>query len=217
VTGHESIEEEEEVPMVRHFAGAIALTATSALSLLASRSARAETRVVEVTTYERPEPESRFDFGFDGDGAAMIAPPRSGAGETLTGGTGFKLRFGDQIHLHGLRITPEGGYAYEHLVATDDAGAAHDWETHRLFGGARLSFGYVVTPGFYAHLGYGWRNTGDPSVPQLGGLALDAGVALDFHILRHFVFGAHAEYVTIDTQPYTPQWLALGLHGDVVF
>jgi hypothetical protein len=198
---------------------ALALAATSVLSLLSARTARAETRVVEVreVVYESPPPESRFDFGFDGDGAAMIAPPHTLVGNTLTGGTGFKLRFGDQIHLHGLRVTPEGGYAFEHLFATDDTGAVYDWDTHRLFGGVRLAFGYVVTPGFYAHLGYGWRNTGDPSVPPIGGLALDAGFALDFHVLRHFVFGAHAEYVTIDSQPYTPQWIALGLHGDVVF
>ncbi len=202
--------------MNRLTAGATALAATSVLLFLGSRTARAETRVYEVVTYDRPA-ESRFDFGFDGDGAAMVSPPHTPLGNTLTGGTGFKLRFGDQIHLHGLRFTPEGGYAYEHLFATDDTGTAHDWDTHRLFGGARIAFGYVVTPGFYAHLGYGWRNTGDPSVPQIGGLALDAGFALDFHVLHHFVFGGHAEYVTIDSQPYTPQWIALGLHGDVVF
>ena len=197
---------------------AIALPATFVLSFLASHEARAERRVVEVITYyEPPPPENRFDFGFDGDGAAIIAPPRSITGNTLTGGTGFKLRFGDQMRFRGVRFTPEGGYAYEHLFATNDVGPAQDWQTHRLFGGARLSFGHVVAPGFYGHLGYGWRNTGDPSVPQLGGLALDAGFALDFHVLRHFGFGAHAEYVTIDAQPLTPQWLALGLHGDVVF
>jgi hypothetical protein len=198
---------------------ALALAATSALLLLSARTARAAERIVEVREvyYEAPPPESRFDFGFDGDGAAMIAPPHTPFGNTLTGGTGFKLRFGDQIHFHALRVTPEGGYAFEHLFATDNTGTVYDWDTHRLFGGVRLAFGYVVTPGFYAHLGYGWRNTGDPTVPQLGGLALDAGFALDFHVLRHFVFGGHAEYVTIDSQPYTPQWIALGLHGDVVF
>ena len=194
-------------------------SATCALLVVAvCRTARAQTRVYEVERVEYEErPEGRFDFGFDGEGAAMIASPRSAIGNTLTGGTGFKLRAGDQIHFPGLRFTPEVGYGYQHLFATDDVGDAHSWETHRLFGGARVSFGRVVTPGFYGHVGYGWRNTGDPTVPQAGGLALDAGFALDFHLIRHFGFGAHAEYVTIDTQPYTPQWLALGLHGDVVF
>jgi hypothetical protein len=90
---------------------------------------------------------------------------------------------------------------------------------HRLFGGVRLAFGRVVTPGFYAHLGYGWRDTGDPTVPPSsnGGLAFDGGFLLDIHVIPHFGFGGHIEYVTIDAQPYTPQWLAFGLHGDVVF
>jgi hypothetical protein len=181
-----------------------------------TRIARAE-RVIVVREYDDDRVEGRLDFGFDGEGAAMIAPPRSVIGNTLTGGTGFKLRIGEQFHFVGLRFTPEVGYGFQHLFATDDIGEAHDWETHRLFGGARLAFGHFVTPGFYAHAGYGWRNTGDPTVPQTGGLALDAGFALDFHVIHHFGFGAHAEYVTIDTEPYTPQWLALGLHGDLVF
>jgi hypothetical protein len=194
------------------FGSAIAVLAPSAV-------ARAETRVVEVR--ERVDyddrAEGRFDFGFDGEGAAMVAPPRSLIGNTLTGGTGFKLRAGDQFRFRGLRFTPEIGYAYQHLFATDDIGDSFSWETHRLFGGARLAFGHVIAPGFYGHFGYGWRNTGDPTVPQAGGLALDAGFALDLHLIPHFGFGAHAEYVTIDSQPYTPQWVALGLHGDLVF
>jgi hypothetical protein len=189
------------------------------LVLAVPRNARAETRVYEVrerVEYEE-RPESRFDFGFDGEGAATIASPRSAVGNALTGGTGFKLRAGDQIRFPDLRFTPEIGYGYQHLFATDYFGNSYSWETHRLLGGARIAFGRLITPGFYGHVGYGWRNTGDPTVPQAGGLALDAGFALDFHLIPHFGFGAHAEYVTIDTEPYTPQWLALGLHGDVVF
>jgi hypothetical protein len=199
----------------------LGLLACSVLVVMPARSARAETRVYEVrerVEYEEPpEAEGRFDLGFDGEGAAMLAPPRSLIGNTLTGGTGFKLRAGDQFRLRGLRFTPEIGYGFQHLFATDDFGDPNSWETHRLFGGARLAFGRIITPGFYGHFGYGWRNTSDPTVPQAGGLALDAGFALDLHLIPHFGFGAHAEYVTIETQPYTPQWLALGLHGDVVF
>jgi hypothetical protein len=36
-------------------------------------------------------------------------------------------------------------------------------------------------------------------------------------VIPHFGFGAHVEYDTIDSRPYTPQWLALGLHANVVF
>jgi hypothetical protein len=163
------------------------------------------------------EARSGFNFGFDLEGAAPFATPRFPSGNNLSGGGGFKVRFGDQIHIPGLRVTPEGGYAFDHLFATDDTGTAYDWDVHRLFGGVRLAFGRVVTPGFYAHLGYGWRNTGDPSVIGAGGLAFDAGFLLDIHVVRRFSFGGHIEYVTIDAQPYTPQWIAFGLHGDVVF
>jgi hypothetical protein len=198
----------------------LALAASVAAPLLlASSEARAERHFLsETPEYEAEEHEwrDRLDFGFDGEGAAVVTSPRSAIGTTLTGGSGFKLRVGDQLRFPGLRFTPEIGYGFEHLYTSSDIGA-YSWETHRVFGGARLAFGYIVSPGFYGHLGYGWRNSGDPTIPQAGGLALDAGFALDFHLIRHFTFGAHAEYATIDAQPYTPQWLALGLHGDVLF
>jgi hypothetical protein len=184
---------------------------------LTSGSARAERYVVVYE--ERYEPRSAFNFGFDVEGAAPVVTPHFLSGSNLSGGGGFKLRFGDQIRLHRLRVTPEGGYAFDHLFATDNAGIAYDWDMHRLFGGVRVAFGRIVTPGFYVHLGYGWRNTGDPSFApnSTGGLAFDAGFLLDVHITPAFALGGHVEYVTIDAQPYTPQWLAFGLHGDVTF
>lgn len=117
----------------------------------------------------------------------------------------------------GLRFTPEIGYGYQHLFATDDAGESFAWNTHRVFGGARLGFGWILVPTVYAHVGYGWRDTNDPTVPEASGLAFDAGLALDLHIIPHFGFGAHAEYAMIDSVPYTPHWLALGLHADLAF
>jgi hypothetical protein len=173
-----------------------------------------ETPEYEAEEHEWRESPDRLDFGFDGEGTAIITSPRLPLGTTLTGGSGFKLRVGDQIRFPELRFTPEIGYAFEHLSTSSDA---YSWETHRFFGGARLAFGRIVSPGVYGHVGYGWRKSGDPTIPQAGGLALDAGFALDFRLVRHFTFGAHAEYDTIDSQPYTPQWLALGLHGDVLF
>lgn len=186
---------------------------TLATTLLASGSALADH--YDYAEYEY-EGRSHIDFGFDGEGAAMVTSPRSPIGDTLTGGSGFKLRVGDRIWFPGARITPEVGYGYEHLWTSSDVGS-YSWDTHRVFGGMRVAFGHLVSPGFYGHVGYGWRNTGDPSIVDAGGVALDAGLALDFHLIRHFVFGAHAEYATIDMASYGPQWLALGLHGDAVF
>ncbi len=191
----------------------VGLAAASALAAAASIST--EARAAEYVVYQDREPPSALDLGFDAEGAIPTSTPRFLSGNNLSGGSGFKLRVGDQIHMPRLRITPEGGYAFDHLFASDDTGAAYSWDMHRFFGGVRVQFGRVLVPGFYGHLGYGWRDTGDPTVPQAGGLAFDAGFTLDLHVIPHFGFGAQAEYASIDAQPYAPQWVALGLHADL--
>jgi hypothetical protein len=199
---------------IRHNAGRSAVALCGfATALLASGSALAD--YYDYADYDYAG-RGRIDFGFDGEGAAMVTSPRSPIGDTLTGGSGFKLRVGDRIWFPGVRLTPEVGYGYEHLWTSSDIGS-YSWDTHRVFGGMRVAFGHAVSPGFYGHVGYGWRNIGDPTIADAGGVALDAGFALDFHLIRHFVFGAHAEYATIDMPSYDPQWVALGVHGDVVF
>jgi hypothetical protein len=156
-----------------------------------------------------------LDLGADLDGAAIVAPPHPVSGATLTGGSGLTLRVGAQIHRPFLRFVPEVSYGYQHFFATNDAGTSFDWNTHRFMVGARVGFGEIIVPVVYAHVGYGWRDTADPTVPPVGGTAFDAGFALDFHLIPHLGFGPHAEYAAIDSQPYTPQWLALGLHADL--
>ncbi len=164
------------------------------------------------------EPPYALNLGLDLEGAVPVGLPQFSDGNTLRGGTGIKLRLGEQIRLQGgLRLTPEGGYGYDHLFATDDIGNAYSWDVHRVFGGARLAFGRFLVPVVYAHVGYGWRSTGDPTVPQASGVAFDVGGALDLRVIPHLGFGAHVEYATIDAQPYTPQWVALGLHADLAF
>jgi hypothetical protein len=206
---------------VAQIASKVAIAALFGLAIsLVSGSAKADRYVVVYDDdYDRYRARSGFNFGFDLEGAAPISSPRFPSGNDLSGGGGFKLRFGDRIRFHRFSITPEGGYAFDHLFATDNLGNSYDWDMHRFFGGARFAFGRVVMPGFYAHLGYGWRDTGDPTVApgSTGGLAFDAGFLLDFRLVPGFGFGVHAEYVTIDAQPYTPQWVAIGLHGDVTF
>jgi hypothetical protein len=176
------------------------------------RTARAERYEID-----REREESRgLELGFDADGAFPLSTPRFLSGNTVTGGGGFKLRAGEEFRLRRTRFTPELGYDFHHLFASDAVGDAFAWDLHRVFAGARIGFGRVLVPVFYGHVGYGWRDTGDPTVRSASGLALDAGFALDLHIVPFFGFGAHVEYVTIDSQPYTPQWLTLGLHANLV-
>ena len=176
-------------------------------------------------TYEYAYDDRRgttgLELGADLEGAIPVHVPNV-SGNDVRGGGGFKLRVGETLRFGDLRLTPEVGYAYTHLFANEDAGyntlgPTYDWNLHRGFAGVRLGFGRFIVPVVYGHIGYGWRETGDPIVPQASGFAYDAGVALDLHIIPHFGFGAHAEVAGIDSQPYTPQWLALGLHAEVVF
>jgi hypothetical protein len=168
--------------------------------------------------YGYREPPYALMLAVDVEGAVPLNVPQFSDGNTLNGGGGFKFRAGEQIRLRRwLRITPEIGYGYEHLFATDDVGDAYDWDLHRVFAGARLAFGQLVQPVVYAHLGYGWQITGDPDVQGASGFAFDVGGALDFHFIPHLGIGAHIEYASIDAQPYAIQWLALGGHADILF
>jgi len=185
-----------------------------AAAALVPRAAYAQRYYV---VYDDNEPFARFNVGIDGEGAAPLDAPIPLSGNSLSGGGGFKVRLGEQFRFVRMRFIPEIGYGYEHLFATDDSGNAYAWNMHRVFAGARLGFGRIIVPGIYAHVGYGWRDTGDPTVQDEEGVAFDAGLLLDIHVVPRLGFGAHAEYATIDAQPYAPHWLAAGVHADVVF
>jgi hypothetical protein len=173
------------------------------------------------TTYEYFYDDRRnttgLELGADLEGAVPINI-RNVNGNDVRGGGGFKVRVGETFRFRDLRVTPEIGYGFTHLFANDDNDEpAYDWNLHRAFAGVRFGFGRFIVPVVYGHVGYGWRATNDPIIPQASGLAYDAGVALDLHLIPHFGFGAHAEVAGIDSQPYTPQWIALGLHAELVF
>jgi hypothetical protein len=191
--------------------------ATFIVALVSAKVARADTYYVE----ERGSRSytTAFNFGFDVEGVADVSPPAINT-NSAEGGSGFKLRFGAQIHRRFLRIIPEGGFSYTHLFVTDDAGESVGWNMERAFVGLRLGFGEVVVPMVYGHVGFGWRaTTGGPldPVPSSNGVTGDVGFALDFHVVRHFGFGLHIEYVAVDAAPDVPDWFAFGLHGDVAF
>jgi len=167
--------------------------------------------------YYDPEPPQALALGFDLEGAVPVNLPVLD-GNNVQGGGGFKVRIGEQFMLRPrLRITPEVGYAYDHLFASDDIGNSYDWDMHRVFVGARLSFGHFVAPVLYGHLGYGWRVTAEPNVEQASGFAWDVGAALDFRLIPHLGLGVHIEYDELDSNPYAPEWVSFGAHADVIF
>ena len=168
--------------------------------------------------YADRESPYALQIGADLEGAVPVGVNVPGNSDTLKGGGGFKLRIGEQIRFPGIRLTPEGGFGYDHLWANDALGNTFGWDMNRLFAGARLSFGNILVPVIYGHVGYGWRQTGDTNVStsNSGGFAYDVGGALDLRIIPHFGIGAHIEYSAIDI-PFQPQWVAAGLHADLVF
>jgi hypothetical protein len=190
--------------------------ATGLLVFVEPTPAEAQVYVVETRDryWDRDRFTSTLNLGFDAEGAADVAPPSVNQ-NSVEGGSGFKVRVGAQIRRRFLRIIPEGGFSYTHLFVTDNAGDSLGWNMERAFFGARIGFGEVIVPVIYGHLGYGWRDTTQGPVPASGGFAGDAGVALDFHLIRHLGFGLHAEYVTIEATPFVPDWVAFGLHADV--
>jgi hypothetical protein len=153
-----------------------------------------------------------LNLAADVEGAAVVESPHTPSGNSLGAGTGFKGRVGEQFHVPLVRFTPEVGYGYSRFFAASTSGTTYDWDAHRIIGGVRVGLGEIIVPTIYGHAGYGWRATGDPSVPNAGGATFDAGLALDLHLLPIIGFGAHAEYTYLDARPYVPQWLAFGLH-----
>jgi hypothetical protein len=173
--------------------------------------------------YYRPyyvyrEPPYAFVLGVDFDGAAPVSTPQFADGNDLKGGGGMKIRAGERIRLQpGLHITPEVGYGYTHLFATDDNGNAYDWDLHRIFAGARLEIGRFFVPALYGHVGYGWQVTGDPTVQGTDGPSFDVGGALDLRVIPHLGLGVHVEYVTVAAEHDSIDWVAVGLHASIVF
>jgi hypothetical protein len=163
-----------------------------------------------------------FDLGIDGDANALLAPsPNKNNLSTLGGG--IKLRFGDRFHLRGgVILTPEVGYAFDHVFPGNDPNGAPE-NMNRFFAGLRLGVGNRVVPTIYAHIGYGFRSISEngsvgnnAGIAGDNGLAVDTGIAVEFRLARHLSFGPHAEFVYIDV-PNAPQWLAFGAHLDFLF
>jgi hypothetical protein len=179
--------------------------------------------------YYYQEPPYQTQLGFDLEGVAPLNPPTAAGGPAAVGGgVGFKVRLGEEFRFPGfVRLTPEVGYAYDHMFAADNYGNSYAWDMNRLFLGARLGFGRILVPSVYAHIGYGWRQTdADYVTGGNGGVAFDFGGALDLKVVPHVTFGAHLEYAAISTNSNaalgytntgTAEWLALGGHINFLF
>jgi hypothetical protein len=157
------------------------------------------------------------EVGVDGEAVVPVSSPPSDK-DSLKSGAGFKVRLGYQFHVPILRVTPEVGYGLDWFSRDGGDASTHAWDVQRLFAGGRIGLGEIVVPSLYAHAGFGWRATPDAGAPGGSGLAFDAGLALDIHVIPHVGFGAHAEYASVGTGAgSSPEWLAFGLHVEVDF
>lgn len=124
-------------------------------------------------------------------------------------GKGLALRYGYKLDLLVLSVTPEvglGGYWF---------GEPFEPRILQGFVGGRATFGKVLEPGVFAHLGYGSMKVVDES---RGGTSIDAGVTLDLTMLPFIDLGVHAAYDAFlikDEDAF--DWFRVGAHAALAF
>jgi catechol 2,3-dioxygenase-like lactoylglutathione lyase family enzyme len=143
-----------------------------------------------------------------------LAVDADAAISTSTGvdsGGGAAVRFGYEIPLVLVFVTPEIGGSY-HFFGGDEAPGAS-----RFFAGGRFGVGQIVRPGVYAHAGYGHVAFGNGSFRS--GATYDAGVFLDFTLLPVLDLGIHGAYTSITASSGKPEndWFVAGVHAALVF
>jgi len=114
-------------------------------------------------------------------------------------GWGFNGRLGYELDLVFAKIVPEVGGGWTTFSPVPDK-EGHD--VIRGFAGARLRFGTVIVPSFFAHVGYGRIKTTRalPNDVSAGGLTADAGAALEFTLLPLIDFGLHGGVTVVAPQ-----------------
>jgi hypothetical protein len=179
---------------------AVVLAALHLLGLVSPGVARAE------------EERGRSKLSLDLDLAFAQRPDR---GDT---GRGFALRFGNELDGVILSFTPEVVASYHGF-----SGSLQPSAVRGLVGG-RLSFGKILEPGVYAHVGAGRLSYPDATSPAFAGgaiwgLAWDAGGTLDLTVLPLVDLGVHAGYARVDGTDVAPTlgWVNVGVHGALVF
>jgi hypothetical protein len=151
-------------------------------------------------------------------------------------GLGAGGRIGWRFDVGQAWIAPELGGHYVAFL-----GMAHSPDTRvpfnhvpRILAGGRFGLGGKVQPGFYAHGGVGWLPSPFLNTdPPVAGPAFDLGFALDFALVRHFVFGAQLGYNLVAAwqtgleamahappgpiPPIVQRWINVGVHAGVAF
>jgi hypothetical protein len=131
------------------------------------------------------------------------------------GGGGFALRFGQQLHLPFLVITPEVAFAY-HSYSGDG-----DPATYRGVGGVRVGIGEIFRLGPFAHLGVGHLDLDFASDRAYTGFTYDVGAFFDLTLIPFLNIGVHGAYNQIafsdDSDEPTFKWLTFGVHGELIF
>ena len=157
-----------------------------------------------------------------------IGGPMDASGARYALGIGG--RAGWRFDLGPVWIGPELGSSYlAYWGASDDAFMTTNGalpHAARILAGMRFGLGGRVQPAFYGHAGAGWLGAHEV------GPAFDAGLALDFALVPHFVFGAQLGYnvvavwrgrtgmmgpVEIIETPAVARWVSTGLHAGVAF
>lgn len=146
----------------------------------------------------------------DVDGAFPVTPSHTASG------LGADLRLGYELSLLIVSITPEVGAGY--------TGFSGDLapKAFRAFAGGRVSFGALLKPGIYGHVGYAHLGYDDFRGTVFNGRSAptyDGGFTLDLTVLPKIDIGAHAGYTLIpsgDSQPALG-WINAGLHVAVIF
>lgn len=138
-------------------------------------------------------------------------PQQNRFGGGITGILGYRFNVGPAF------IAPEAGGGYMLFDAGSDYVRFHP---ARAFGGVRFGVGRIVQPQIFAHLGYGWL--GGLSDLDLKGYTADAGIALDFNLIRVLSLGLHGGYVVtrvepseggpVSSTPQTISWINAGVH-----
>lgn len=144
-------------------------------------------------------------LGVDVDYAHGIDEPGVGSG------TGFNARLGYKLDLLVLQLTPEVGGGYHTFSGL--AGAKFS----QGFVGGRVQFGKILSPGLYAHLGYG--HLSEVFGNAHSGATGDAGVTLDLTLLPLVDLGVHAGYDGLLKSGAYPAFdtYVLGVHAAVIF
>ncbi|MFZ5890897.1 MAG: hypothetical protein ACOY0T_07595 [Myxococcota bacterium] len=128
----------------------------------------------------------------------------------VNGGKGLALRYGYKLDLLVLALTPEvglGGYWF--------GGEQTEPRLLNGFLGGKVSFGKVLEPGLFAHVGYGSFKAFDES---RGGTTVDAGISLDLTMVPFIDFGVHGAYNAMlikDAEAF--DWFRVGAHAALAF